>query len=57
MKMKLSFVTASILAALLLSQPSPAAAKLPFFGAEASAEMPSLAPMLDKVTPAVVTIS
>ena len=57
MKMKLSVVTASILAAFLLAQPTPAAAKLPFFGAEAGSEMPSLAPMLDKVTPAVVNIN
>ncbi len=57
MKMKLSVVTASILAAFLLAQSTPAAAKLPFFGAEAGTEMPSLAPMLDKVTPAVVNIN
>jgi Do/DeqQ family serine protease len=57
MKMKLSVVTASILAALLLTNPLPASAKLPFFGAESGEQMPSLAPMLEKVTPAVVNIN
>ncbi len=57
MKMKLSIVTASILAAILLTQPSPAAAKLPFWSATSGDEVPSLAPMLEKVTPAVVNIN
>lgn len=57
MKMKLSIVTASVLAAFLLTSPAPVSAKLPFFGAEAGEQMPSLAPMLEKVTPAVVNIN
>lgn len=56
MKSQLSLVTVSILAAFLLAQPAPAQAKLPFFGA-GDQEMPSLAPMLENVTPAVVNIS
>ena len=56
MKSQLSLVSISILAALLLAQPAPAQAKLPFFGA-GDQEMPSLAPMLENVTPAVVNIS
>ncbi|OGO74662.1 MAG: serine endoprotease DegQ, partial [Chromatiales bacterium RIFOXYA1_FULL_46_5] len=43
-------------AVFLLAQPAPAQAKLPFFGA-GDQEMPSLAPMLENVTPAVVNIS
>jgi S1-C subfamily serine protease len=56
MKSQLSLVTVSILTAFLLAQPAPAHAKLPFFGA-GEQEMPSLAPMLENVTPAVVNIS
>ncbi|MDF3123625.1 Do family serine endopeptidase [Rheinheimera sp. 1928-s] len=56
MKSQLSLVTVSILTAFLLAQPAPAQAKLPFFGA-GDQEMPSLAPMLENVTPAVVNIS
>jgi Do/DeqQ family serine protease len=56
MKSQLSLVSISIFAALLLAQPAPAQAKLPFFGA-GDQEMPSLAPMLENVTPAVVNIS
>lgn len=56
MKSQLSLVSISILAALLLAQPAPVQAKLPFFGA-GEQEMPSLAPMLENVTPAVVNIS
>lgn len=56
MKSQLSLVSISILAALLLVQPAPAQAKLPFFGS-GDQEMPSLAPMLENVTPAVVSIS
>jgi Do/DeqQ family serine protease len=56
MKSQLSLVTVSILAAFLLAQPAPVQAKLPFFGA-GDQEMPSLAPMLENVTPAVVNIS
>lgn len=57
MKMKLSVVSASIFAAFLLTQAAPAAAKLPFWSAGSSEEVPSLAPMLEKVTPAVVNIN
>ncbi len=57
MKMKLSVITASVLAAFLFSHSIPATAKIPFFGAESGQEMPSLAPMLEKVTPAVVNIN
>lgn len=57
MKMKLSFVTASIIAAVLASQSFQLEAKIPFFGAESSEQMPSLAPMLENVTPAVVNIN
>ncbi len=57
MKMKLSFVATSILAAFLAAQSFHLEAKIPFFGAEKSAEMPSLAPMLETVTPAVVNIN
>jgi Do/DeqQ family serine protease len=56
MKSQLSLVSVSILAVFLLAQPAPAQAKLPFFGA-GDQEMPSLAPMLENVTPAVVNIS
>ncbi len=57
MKMKLSFVTTSILAAFLAAQSFHLEAKIPFFGAEQSEQMPSLAPMLETVTPAVVNIN
>ena len=57
MKMKLSVLTASLLAASLFTHSSYVSAKIPFFGAEAGQEMPSLAPMLEKVTPAVVNIN
>lgn len=57
MKTKLSVVSASIFAAFLLIQAAPASAKLPFWSAGSSEEMPSLAPMLEKVTPAVVNIN
>lgn len=57
MKMKLSILTASVLAAFFLSHAAPVTASIPFFGKESSQEMPSLAPMLEKVTPAVVNIN
>jgi len=44
------------MAAVLLAPIAPAQAKIPFFGAD-SQEMPSLAPMLEQVTPSVVNIS
>lgn len=56
MKYKLSFVTASLFAAMLATQSTPTVAALPFFGS-ANNEMPSLAPMLEKATPAVVNIN
>lgn len=57
MKMKLSVLTASLLAASLFTHSSYVSAKIPFWGAESGQEMPSLAPMLEKVTPAVVNIN
>lgn len=59
MKLKLSVLTSSVLAACLLMQ-TPVMAKVPFFGADdsnTSSTMPSLAPMLEQVTPAVVNIN
>lgn len=56
MKSQFSVLTAAILATLVLAPVAPAEAKIPFFGSD-SQEMPSLAPMLEQVTPAVVNIS
>ncbi|WP_290611779.1 Do family serine endopeptidase [Arsukibacterium sp. UBA3155] len=56
MKMKLSVLHAAILAATLAAPASTVQAALPFFNSDKQ-EMPSLAPMLDKATPAVVHIS
>lgn len=56
MKYKLSFVAASLFAAMLATQSTPTVAALPFFGS-ANNDMPSLAPMLEKATPAVVNIN
>ncbi|MDX1676788.1 Do family serine endopeptidase [Arsukibacterium sp.] len=56
MKMKLSVLHAAILAATLAVPASSVQAGLPFFTSDKQ-EMPSLAPMLDKATPAVVHIS
>ena len=55
MNNKLSLVCAAVAASLLLTNPMPAQAKIPFFSG--SEEIPSLAPMLDQATPAVVHIS
>lgn len=55
MNNKLSLVCAAVAASLLLTNPMPAQAKIPFFSG--SDEIPSLAPMLDQATPAVVHIS
>ncbi len=57
MKMKLSLVTASIFAAVLAAHSLNAHAALPFFGNSTSSDTPSLAPMLEKATPAVVNIN
>lgn len=57
MKMKLSLVTASIFAAVLAAHSVQVQAALPFFGSNSSNDMPSLAPMLEKATPAVVNIN
>lgn len=55
--MKMLFVAASMAATLAVSALSaPAQANLPFFG-EDKDELPTLAPMLEEVTPAVVNIS
>lgn len=56
MKSQFSILTAAVLATLVLAPAAPAQAKLPFFGSS-SQEMPTLAPMLEQVTPAVVNIS
>ena len=45
MKMKLSVLTASLLAASLFTHSTYVSAKIPFWGAESGQEMPSLAPM------------
>lgn len=55
MNMKLSLVSAAIAAGLMLANPLPADAKIPFFSA--SEEIPTLAPMLEQATPAIVHIS
>ncbi|HBN90061.1 MAG TPA: serine endoprotease DegQ, partial [Rheinheimera sp.] len=55
MNTKLSLVGAAIAASLLLTNPAPAEARIPFFSGEQ--EIPSLAPMLEQTTPAVVHIS
>ncbi|WP_213995799.1 Do family serine endopeptidase [Arsukibacterium sp.] len=56
MKMKLSVLHAAVLAATLAVPASTAQAALPFFNSDKQ-EMPTLAPMLEKATPAVVHIS
>ncbi len=55
MNMKLSLLGAAVSAGLLLTTPAPADARLPSFSSQQ--EMPTLAPMLDQATPAVVHIS
>ncbi|WP_018692480.1 DegQ family serine endoprotease [Algicola sagamiensis] len=56
MKKQVNILASSILSAALLLSPAVSHAKLPFsFGS--SDEVPSLAPMLEKTTPAVVNIS
>tara|TARA_R110002126_G_scaffold98045_37_gene228236 strand:- start:195 stop:1547 length:1353 start_codon:yes stop_codon:yes gene_type:complete len=56
MKMKLSVLHAAVLAATLAVPTSSVQAALPFFTSDKQ-EMPTLAPMLEKATPAVVHIS
>lgn len=56
MKMKLSVLHAAVLAATLAVPASPVQAALPFLTSDKE-EMPTLAPMLEKATPAVVHIS
>ncbi len=56
MKIKLSVLHAAILAAVLVTPASTAQAALPFLTSDKQ-EMPTLAPMLEKATPAVVHIS
>ncbi|MBV2130166.1 Do family serine endopeptidase [Arsukibacterium indicum] len=56
MKMKLSVLHAAVLAATLAVPASSVQAALPFFNSDKQ-EMPTLAPMLEKATPAVVHIS
>lgn len=55
MNNKLSLVSAAIAAGLMLANPLPAEAKIPFISS--SEEIPTLAPMLEQATPAIVHIS
>ncbi|MDP5150367.1 Do family serine endopeptidase [Rheinheimera baltica] len=55
MNKKLSLLGAAVAASLLLTNPAPAEAKIPFFSGEQ--EIPTLAPMLEQTTPAIVHIS
>ena len=55
MNMKLSLLGAAVTASLLLTTATPADARIPFFSSEQ--EIPTLAPMLEQATPAVVHIS
>jgi len=55
MNKKLSLLGAAVTASLLLTTPAPADARIPLFSS--SQEIPSLAPMLEQATPAVVHIS
>ena len=55
MNKKLSLLGAAVTASLLLTTATPADARIPFFSSEQ--EIPTLAPMLEQATPAVVHIS
>ncbi|MDP5188656.1 Do family serine endopeptidase [Rheinheimera baltica] len=55
MNKKLSLLGAAVATSLLLTNPAPAEAKIPFFSGEQ--EIPTLAPMLEQATPAIVHIS
>ncbi|MGP9799702.1 Do family serine endopeptidase [Rheinheimera sp. NSM] len=55
MNKKLSLLGAAVTASLLLTTAPPADARIPFFSSEQ--EIPTLAPMLEQATPAVVHIS
>lgn len=57
MNKKLSLLSAAVLAAMMLAPAAPVQAGLPFFSNNNQQEMPSLAPMLENATPAVVYIS
>lgn len=56
MNKKLSLLSAAVMAAMLLAPAVPVQASLPFFGKN-NQEMPTLAPMLEQATPAVVYVS
>ena len=55
MNKKLSLVSAAVAASLMLTAVAPADDRIPFFSNDQ--EMPTLAPMLEQATPAVVHIS
>jgi len=55
MNKKLSLVSAAVAASLMLTAVAPTEARIPFFSNDQ--EMPTLAPMLEQATPAVVHIS
>ena len=55
MNKKFSLVCAAVVAGLLVTTPAPAEARIPFFANDS--EVPTLAPMLEQATPAVVHIS
>ncbi|MEH8019707.1 MULTISPECIES: DegQ family serine endoprotease [Rheinheimera] len=55
MNKRLSLLATAVAAGLLLAQPAPAEARIPFFSN--TQEIPTLAPMLEQTTPAVVHIS
>ena len=54
MKMKLSVISAALLSSSLLLSPAIATAKLPI--AVNGQQLPTLAPMLEQITPGVVSI-
>ncbi|CAM5214299.1 serine endoprotease DegQ [Alishewanella longhuensis] len=56
MNKKLSLLSAAVMAAMLLAPAAPVQASLPFLGKN-NQEMPTLAPMLEQATPAVVYVS
>jgi Do/DeqQ family serine protease len=55
MNKKLSLLGAAVAASLMLTTPAPADARIPLFSSDQ--EVPTLAPMLEQATPAVVHIS
>jgi len=54
MKMKLSLISAAVLSASLLLTPAVSMAKMPI--AVNGQQLPTLAPMLEQITPGVVSI-